>query len=65
VISCISGLSAIEWENMADFDVNEDNSAHIDPHIQDDLARRLSIQSVSAIYQLLSTLFEQRLIEHL
>jgi hypothetical protein len=63
VISCISGLSTIDWDDMADFDVNEDNSAHIDPHIQDDLARRLSIQSVSAIYQLLSALFEKRLIE--
>lgn len=33
LISSISGLSAIEWDNIAGFDVNEDHSAHIDPLI--------------------------------
>jgi hypothetical protein len=46
VISSISGLSSIEWDNIPGFDVHEDHSAHIDPHIEDDLSRRLSIHSV-------------------
>jgi len=50
LISSISGLSTIEWDNIPGFDVDEDHSAHIDPYVEDDLYRRFSIHSVR-IYQ--------------
>ena len=43
LISTLSNsLSGIEWDNIPDFDVNEDNSAQADPHTQNDISRRLS-----------------------
>jgi hypothetical protein len=49
LISTLSNsLSGIEWDNIPDFDVNEDNSAQADPHTQNDISRRLSsVPSVS------------------
>jgi len=43
-----NSLSGIDWDNIPDFDVNEDNSAQADPHTQNDISRRLSsVHSVS------------------
>jgi hypothetical protein len=52
LISTMSNsLSGIEWNNIPDFDVNEDNSAQADPHTQNDISRRLSsVPSVSLKY---------------
>jgi hypothetical protein len=50
LISNISGLTSIDWDNMPGFDVNVDYSEHIDPDSHGDATRRLSLQSVSLFY---------------